>query len=260
MQRVLINCGGSQANGDYSWVDTTVQKKFIKAKQYMPETSYIMQVGQFLNIDTHEWLSIGYTSNHEQVNKLKQCITHHGLDFFKQNQVVCFFLVSSVTILHLNDQIIYAHPNDGEHFYNCNHWTEMMKDNRDEHLTPEFIKFQRQYLPFHHELQKLQTDLNLFREIFEGTGNHFFAYCSEQTYNLDLPDKNWLFKDSCTYDAVLQEAGLFKDFANIEERAQIMVNAHLRDPWTFHYTQQGSKVVAKLIKDELHQKFTRSKS
>ena len=52
---------------------------------------------------------------------------------------------------------------------------------------------------------------------------------------------------------MLQEARLFKDFANIEERAQTMINAHLRDPWTFHYTQQGSRVVAKLIKDELHQ-------
>ena len=48
----------------------------------MPETSYIMQIGEFLNIDTHEWLSIGYTTNHAQATKLKQSITHHGIRLF----------------------------------------------------------------------------------------------------------------------------------------------------------------------------------
>lgn len=255
-KRVLYNVGLSNANGDYSWVDPTKQDKFIRDTQYMPETAYMMQIGQWLNVDSYEWLTSGEEpTNQFAINRLKKTITQSGLDFLRDNDCICFWSVSSITRLHLNNDVVFAHL-DGEHFDSCS-YHKGLNQLRDEHIneTTRFREFQRKYLPFNYELQKLQQDLNLYRTIFEGTGNRFYVYCSQTTYDLGIPKKNWLFKDNNLFDAVLQEAGVFKDFANLEERAQTMVDAHLAEPWTFHFSLQGNKLVSKMIKKELQSKL-----
>ena len=112
-RRILVNCGLSQANGDYSWVDLTKQDRFIKGTQYMPETAYMMQIARWLKIDDFEWLSgTSPPTNQFSINKLKESITNDGLKFLQDNDFICFFSVSSVTRLHLNNDVVFAHHND----------------------------------------------------------------------------------------------------------------------------------------------------
>ena len=148
--KILINCGSSWPNGDYSWVDSKKQTHFIKDSQYIPKSGYMMQIADYLKVDNIVWLSSGGISNQCALNALKEFICKSGIEFFRSNNVIIFFGTASVTRLLLNDSVVFAHE---DHHYDFN---SVSKNYR---IDSRLRDFQKQYLSFDYEIKKLSTDL-----------------------------------------------------------------------------------------------------
>jgi hypothetical protein len=234
MTKILINCGDSWANGDYSWIDTTNLDYSITHID-QPITSYIAKLSNYIKIEEIVWLARGGESNSSQVYKLKDYLVNN-IDYLSNNKVIVLFGTAPLSRLYLNNKIFYT-----------------------QHMDMAFIKFQDKYLPLYFELQKLELELLFIHSYLKLLNIDFYVYNTYNTYKLNIP--NLLFKGSSLFSLLISENNEqnLSIFDNIPFSKKLSKNNYIKkainlgylDYKTKHPSLQGSIKITELLIEEL---------